>query len=442
MGKYALILVMALSFAVMIYALTINTSSLTADMRNVDSYSIGQARSIAQSAAQVAVAKILDADDTEFNPAPGSTIHFPADGTSFSSWADLEGEYRLRIQNQDDTLIVMQAIGRFNGREYPVRVGMANDGTSGGGWPVMDMAVFAEETIDIQNGNIVGNIGTNSTFPGTFSFGGNPNVRANQDTLFVGPGVYPGAVISVPHSHGPLNDIAKENLPELRYYPLPHFPESPDFGFSQGSVTTNWPNIHITLDPHEYNNKYFDEIKVESSRQLTFNVGDSHRSIRVGHLNLEQGDIHINGSGSLTIYVDDNITISGSSKLNYSGETDQLFVYYNGESELRVAGNTRFNAGIFAKEANIVLVGSGQIFGHIITGGLDVSVGGAGVSRVVYAPNAHVRLHGSGATGAIVANTFRMNGNPLTYSPNYDSELPELTFEDTGGEGLRIASWN
>ncbi|MCH8486778.1 MAG: hypothetical protein LAT75_07925, partial [Candidatus Cyclonatronum sp.] len=77
MGNYALILVMALSFAIAIYTININQQVLISDAQVSDSYSLNQSRNVAQSAAQLAVAKILNKADAQFNPAADQVIFFP-----------------------------------------------------------------------------------------------------------------------------------------------------------------------------------------------------------------------------------------------------------------------------------------------------------------------------------------------------------------------------
>jgi hypothetical protein len=452
MGKYAIMLVMVLNFAVMSYVLTMGRNNVAASTNNTESYSYSQARAIAQSAAQLAVAKIMDDGDSEFNPSAGSAFNFPNDGVSFSPWTELNGEYRLHIENQDDTLLVVQTIGRHGDEEYPVNINFTFDGSGGGiQWPEMDMAVFSEGSISMSgSARVHGNIGTNSVQPQAMNL---DLWNLPADTAFAGVGSDPDDVI---YTVGyPWNTeaqkIVKDNLDEERSYPLPLFPAFPNFGMNLGTITTNWPNVHINLDPADYDNKYFNEIRVESGRQISFHVGDGNRRVRVNNLNISQGDINIVGDGTLTIYVDDDFTIGGSSEVNPSGETDQVFMFYKGSSEVDVAGDTFYNGGMYVENADVEIGGSGGVAGHVVSGGTRVDVSGAATvnyKRVIYAPNAHVEISGSGATGAVVSNTFNMSGGTFLHIPNddstneYDSELPELIFENTHGNELQIATWN
>lgn len=453
MGKYAIMLVMVLNFAVMSYVLTIGRNSVAASTNNTESYSYSQARAIAQSVAQVAVAKIMDSDDFEFNPSAGSDFNFPNDGVSFSPWTELNGDYRLHIENQNDTLLVMQAIGRHGDVEYPVNINFTFGGSGGGTqWPEMDMAVFSEASISMSgSARVQGNIGTNSVQPNAM----NLNLwNLPADTAYAGVGSNPDDVIFTVGY--PWNTQAqrmiKASLEEEKSYPLPQFPEFPNFGLNLGTITTNWPNVHINLDPADYDNKYFNEIRVESDRQITFHVGDGDRRVRVNNLNLLQGDINIVGDGTLTIYVDDDFSLGGSSEINRGGETDQVFMFYKGSPEVNISNGTFYNGGMYVENADIEIGGSGGVGGHVVSGGSRIDVSGGSTvnyKRVIYAPNAHVEISGSGATGAVVSNTFNMSGGTFLQIPHnddntneYDSELPDLIFEGTGGNEIQIASWN
>jgi hypothetical protein len=455
MGKYAIMLVMVLNFAVMSYVLTIGRNSVAASTNNTESYSYSQARAIAQSVAQLAVAKIMDEGDSEFNPSAGSAFNFPNDGVSFSPWTELNGEYRLHIENQDDTLLVVQAIGRHGDEEYPVNINFTFDGSGGGSqWPEMDMAVFSEGSINMSgSARIQGNIGTNSVQPQAMNL--NLWNFLPADTAFAGVGSNPDEVILLPGNPGnneAAYNMVKDNLDEERSYPLPLFPEFPNFGLNLGTITTNWPNTHINLNPADYDNKYFDEIKVVSGWQITFHVGDGNRRLRVNNLNVKTGAINIVGDGTLTIYVDDDFALDYSGEINRSGETDQFFMFYKGSPKVSVDGATLYNGGMYVENADVEIGGSGGVAGHIVSGGSRVDVSGAATvnyKRVIYAPHAHVEISGSGATGAVVSNTFNMSGGTFLQIPHnedntneYDSELPELIFEGTGGNEIQIASWN
>lgn len=124
-----------------------------------------------------------------------------------------------------------------------------------------------------------------------------------------------------------------------------------------------------------------------------------------------------------------------------------LLIAYGGSTKFDVGGNQPINGNIFIKDADLDLGGSGQINGNIITGGENVRIDGAGGnnSRVVYAPNAHVHMTGSGSiNGSVVSKSFEGHGGfDVTYTTDFEDTLPDLEGGDGGGTGTNytIAFW-
>ena len=183
-------------------------------------------------------------------------------------------------------------------------------------------------------------------------------------------------------------------------------------------------------------------ISFNSSRKLTFDVGSKDISLVVdsiagsGHL-----DVKSQQGGSLTLYIRDNISIEGH--LNKSRGKD-LSIYIGPSvnptkpKTLISSEYAEFNASLYAKDANIKIVGSAGFKEQLITGGSSVQVtGGASAqsdTTVIYAPNATVELvQGGRLVGAVVSNVFKLSGGATVQSTNIDlSDSP--FFEETGGE--------
>jgi hypothetical protein len=137
-----------------------------------------------------------------------------------------------------------------------------------------------------------------------------------------------------------------------------------------------------------FENSYVPSITIQGNRTLTINVGNEDRVLRVGSLDIQQGNLNIIGTGKLTIYVENMFNLSGSSTMNQHRDSHTAFVYYAGTTALNFAGATKYKGGVYAKTANIGIGGSGGIQGNIITGGADVNIYGnaEALSRMVYAP--------------------------------------------------------
>lgn len=438
MGRYAVMLVLALSFSLMLYGYGLRTTFFAAETEAMRNYGTNQARNIAQSAAMIAVQKILDEDDDDLNPETDEVIRIPIVQTAFAAWPAMQGEYRYDITNQADTLIFIATQGRFQGSTYTVEVTMAMAGDE---WDFQARrAVFAGTNISLSgSARVNGHVATNATAAGSVNLAWSIRI---DSSLAIGPGGNPLITVINPR---PLNANIGDGvstLPREETYPLPDFPVFPVPESVAPAITVSGaasPTYSYTY----FENKFVPEIRIQSNTTMRIDVGSEDRVIHVGHLNISQGHLDIIGSGKLTIYVDNNITLNGSSTLNRHGGPEKVFTYYKGTTQLDFAGATTFRGGIFAETANIRIGGSGGIQGNIITGGSSVQIYGNAEanSRIIYAPNAHVTLTGSGrARGAIVSNRFTASGSTyVVFTSNFDDELPRLR----GGSSseMRVRSW-
>lgn len=441
MGNYALILVMALSFAIAIYTININQQVLISDAQFSDSYSLNQSRNVAQSAAQLAVAKILNKADAQFNPAADQVIFFPAGGNSFEPWTDLGGEYRLRIENKGDTLITLLAVGRFNAQEYPVQVQFSPNETKLD-FPEIDKAVFSRNSIRMEgSARIVGSAGTNTISNQGVFFEWSPRV---EGSLTIGPGGDIGSVVRQGNTSSGNVDGNILVAPEERDFPMPVFPDFP-VGNPTGTSVDLSGVMTQTLQPSDYHGMYLNQVRLRNDTHLYIETGGHHRELYVNNLNIEQGHIHILGGGSLTIYVQNSFILTGSSMVNFDDAAAEVMLFYKGTNELNFGGNTRFRGHLFAETASLRIANSGGVMGHIFTGGSSVIVSGdaSAYSRVLYAPNANVRLEGSGRVrGAVVANDFLMRGDTrVIYDEAWNSEPPDLDFDLTE-KSFAVSQWN
>lgn len=120
MGKYAVIIVSTLIFAMVVYSHGLKNVLLSSHAQAAQGYNMTQAQNIAQSTAMVAVNNIRE-DNTNYIPASDQIIYFP-DDNDYESWEDLNGEYRVQIENSGDSVITVESEGRLNQTEYLVTV--------------------------------------------------------------------------------------------------------------------------------------------------------------------------------------------------------------------------------------------------------------------------------------------------------------------------------
>jgi hypothetical protein len=448
MGKYAIYIVSALIFSMLTYSNGLRNALFISNSRTVESYSINQAQNIAQSAMMVTLNDIINDDDSPFNVDSDETYAYP--GTNeFQPWQEMHGHYNITVTNQADSLLTIRATGRFEESTYVAAAGLTKSVSSG--WmPNIDQAVHAENSILLRGSSSVqGDASINSINYGAVDITGGPNAIIGGN-LFIGPGGVPDEVVPDQRSHwggggpGPVQGDIFVMEQELEYE-MPEFPPWPNYNVTGNSFRNSRWNDPTFMSIGDYQGKYLPEVEVGSNRSLTIEVGDEDRTLFVGDLDIKQGHVNISGSGKLSIYVVNDMTLNGSSSVNSGGDVNQVFMYYGGQSELAFRGSTQFNGGIYADRANVVLGGSNSLKGNLITGGSEVTIHGAAsaTSRVVYAPNAEVVLKGSGTIyGSVISDSFEAKGNShVIYREDLDSELPDLG-GGGGEETFTVLYWN
>ena len=218
-----------------------------------------------------------------------------------------------------------------------------------------------------------------------------------------------------------------------RLYPLPEFPEHPAELTFRGAYSTRATSGTITEDG------YYDTIDVYNP--LTIDVGNGIRKIRVKKLAMQGWSnckIIIVGSGKLELYVDEQITFSGSSHINYGGDIGQIMIYYSGDDSVTISGDSQLHGCYFSKSkaAGLHLTGSGGVNGVIMLNGSEVTIPGGtqAVVSVLYAPDAEVKLTGGGSlSGAIVCESFSASGGTwVAYDHRVKEiwkEVPQINFD-------------
>lgn len=435
MGKYALIIVSALVFSIITYSMGLRSAMFTSTLRIVDTFSSNQAQNIAQSTMMVVMNDIREnGTDSQFMPVQGGSIQFPNEGLEL--WDDINGSYRVNTISSGDTLLVSIA-GSFEGRTSMARAGLLEEIPV---WnPQFTSAVHSEGSIALQgSASINGDASTNSTAPDAVVLDWSTQI---DSTLYIGPGGNPDLVVDEKNHSGNVG-LGVDVMGEEKNYPMPQFPDYPPKDMVGTSVYVSGSTSR-TLDYGDYNGFYIPEVSVSSNTNLTIEV-NGQSTLHVGNFNISQGHVHLTGSGSLTIIIENNFTLSGSSTINNSGEVNEFFINYGGTNNLSFAGATQYNGGIFVHTADVTITGSNSLKGSLISGGNNITISGAASanSRVIYAPNAHVSMTGSSVIyGSVISNSFIASGaSRVQFNEISDEDLPELTAGD--GPVYTLLFWN
>ncbi|MTI81181.1 MAG: hypothetical protein FH758_09880 [Firmicutes bacterium] len=321
--------------------------------------------------------------------------------------------------------------------KFAIARGDINNGGTGGsgggtGGTGSSIALFSDEGLTFKgSAGINGDVLTNSVERNSVDFASSTFIK--NGNLYIGPDADWNEVVKFkksPATNIPDGEIL--NLSSTRSYPLPAFPQFPKNLEYRGDLDTKWISGEYyeisdneSTDDGYYQFGSYGSITVRGNRTLVIKLDGEDRVLRVKNLDIKQGKIVLQGEGKLKIYVENDFSIGGGSKVNNGGNNNSLDIYYKGDKKgkqkLKFAGNTAFVGSIFAQSANVSLSGSNNIDGNIITGGSKVSVSGNadGYPLLMYAPNADLKVTGSGIIrGTAVVKEGTLTGNSRIKADN------------------------
>lgn len=298
---------------------------------------------------------------------------------------------------------------------------------SGGEFELPPFAVFTSGNFLMNNGTIIGDIGTvNSNVNGVSFPGGGPTLNGKAY-------VPDGRQDIVQRAHYIQVEVAEID-PQYQIPNLPPFPDFPDYSCPENETIAvsqynqyevikdcnlridNWivrdTNYTLTMD----RNMKFKEMRFESNYTLRIDVGDHDREIVVDNLNMKNGHIVLLGTGNLTIYVNDEMNFGSGSTINLNGDISRVNVFYKGKANkqnLEFAGAQKVYGSLYAEKANIKITAGAGFVGNVFTGGNEVTLSGGTLvtTQLVFAPNATVKmLQGGKLKGMIIAHHFENTG--------------------------------
>jgi hypothetical protein len=319
-----------------------------------------------------------------------------------------------------------------------------------------DTSVFVKTFISLDGGaSVSGGIGTNSSLNNQIILDGGASILGNGN-IYVGPNAGPN-LISKPNYMVINNPIIK--MPGIKTFNIPAFPGIPTsyptpsnlqltdskgknsyYVINNGALNIdNYLCDNFTLSMNQ--DLSFTDININSNYTLNINVGNSNRSMVVNNLSLPNGNIVIQGNGTLTIYVKGNITMGSGSVINTGGNVDKLKIYLKGSGDpsnpknIALSGSQDIYGSLFAEDANISFSGGSGFQGHIITGGKKITISGGAYAntQLFYAPSADFTISGGGTIkGSIIANSLTATGgSDIIYQALNINNLPFISDNNT-----------
>lgn len=296
------------------------------------------------------------------------------------------------------------------------------DGNSGGSIEIKT-AAYAKEKIYLEGScAIYGDAETSSLNAGAITATGNSNIQGN-------------VIIPKSGSSNILNwamnkskPMIVKNTKEMNFTPLilPKFPDQSTLvKKSNVSLSGGETNPYFSLN----GSGYYDSISIASNRTLQINTNGTDTVIRISNFEMSQGNIVINGSGKVYLYIDNIIRVKGFVNWSWqnTAKKDNLVIFCNNPSELSIDNETVINGSLYLGSASLTLANAGSITGDVATGGNFVNISGStAASKIIYAPNAAVNLSGSVyINGAVISKSIRMVGDtkiglgnsPMIFNP-------------------------
>ncbi|MBU9711009.1 PilX N-terminal domain-containing pilus assembly protein [Evansella tamaricis] len=297
-----------------------------------------------------------------------------------------------------------------------------------------EMAIFGAEKL-VVNGEIAGNVYTNSTSDNSVTFGWDGRI---SNKLYIGPGGNKDSIISKPNE---FNHIPSEKIADLQgelKFNDPVFPTFPELSTPSNGGGINSGILKLTPWNNSYQSSYtmtnnisLNELNSEGDTKIT--IGSGERNLRLKRLIINNGKLEIEGTGTLNIYIEDQFTITGGGQLR-QGINNRVNIFYGGTNKLTIGNGTGITASIFSHTADLEFSGGTSIVGHIISLGSEIKITGGSdnTSSLIYAPQSKVIIDGGAQSGSVVSKQFEINNAKVTYEDIPEEEYAPF-FPGTGG---------
>lgn len=357
------------------------------------------------------------------------------------------------LTEDNATEFIIESIGTVDQKERVVQkkfeITWPEDKGSGGGIKVPPNAVLlADQKVKLLGGGLLGDIHTNSTINKTVEFGDYGEWK--QSTIYHSSLISKNALLSYKDgydSHLPKMKATDEMIDFGYYRQLideVNLPQNIDGKIQKNDLTGEAYEVRgagdviisengNTINMKVNNDSYIPEFRISGLRKVVLDIGNKDKVIVTDKFSLG-GIIEIQGTGNLTIYVNDKFEYTqGSSTINLNGQLGKVTFVYLGKEDLDFGNAMKINGHIVAKYAGLKS-GSIPFNGVFLAGGTNITLQGGGMNEglLLIAPNAKVTMSGSySVNGTIVSKEFEIGGGSwLKYKEVNTDSFP---FGGTGG---------
>jgi hypothetical protein len=330
-----------------------------------------------------------------------------------------EGKANVVLDKDGDNLVIESRgkIGKVEDAITKIMIGEQSTSEIN-----IEHAIFSLGKINLSNGLIKGDIGTNDSIDIT----GNPTLEGDAYLLnennFSAPNWWKNNWAN----------YSTKILENKRTYEPIKFPQYPinnsTINFTQGGSDKT-----TIAESKDYN-----KFEVNSNTIVYVDTTKSDIVLNIKKFHLNSGHIIVLGPNKLTFYIEEMVISLGSSinYFNLDGNPTQVSIYHNGTSELNISGNVKIAGNLYIEKAELNMGESGSILGNVLSNGNSISLsGGSDITKgLIYAPNAAISFSGSGkAYGAIVGKTVDLTGGgKVIFDPqNIDTSLINGTSDST-----------
>lgn len=202
-------------------------------------------------------------------------------------------------------------------------------------------------------------------------------------------------------------------------FPLPMFPR-----FPYGSIPAK-ESLMITRSIGSQNiteDGFYPKISLDGSLVIDTGKKGHLRKVIIDELEMRT-DSHlvVEGSGTLILFIRNNLSLIGSATINKGGKPEYLKMYYLGQTLSLKEGAQEVIGGIYVEKTKVILSGNCSLKGTLVVGEGNVQMEGNATldHMLLYAPLSRVRLSDNASLkGKIIAKNISCSGSSLIeYKP-------------------------
>lgn len=321
-------------------------------------------------------------------------------------------------------------------------------------------ALIAKNSIELkQSKGISGDIHTDATRPpglkatNDFTLDGysvffNPKVEGNINRVTQGGGAQRFANKKIRDFEIPWNEYESivKNFPDVNINDFDNL--VPEYVNDYNNNPYNVHKNNSVILSEEFLNGYtlslerdtrINRIVIPSSRVLNIQTNGKDITIYTEELHFKNSTAVLNilGEGKVTFIVTNNFAVDSDSRLNVTGNTNQLNIHYTGPNNIVFEGEQRINANLFFYNSNLLNIGgSSELNGQISMSKNDSTIKFYGSNNAhklaVIAPFSSIEIEGSAnIEGVLISNSFLQKNSASKVSHSNEHIKTVLSSEET-----------